>query len=225
MRYLFARCRLDTASREFLRGGEHVHLSPKAYLLLTTLVENRPRVLTKAEPMSTLWPDAHVVEANLPVLVGEVRAALGDQGSTGSIKTHHGVGYSFVSDVRELPPVAAASPVAEHQVWLKLGNRTIVLAEGVNAVGRDPTADIVVNDASVSRQHARLIVNGEAATVEDLGSKNGTFVRGQRVGQPSAVANGDELEFGHVKATFLVSRIDDPTTVTIWPSEAGSEDV
>lgn len=224
MRYLFARCRLDTASRELLRDGEHVHLSPKAFLLLTTLVERRPHVLAKTELMSILWPDAFVVQANLPVLVGEVRAALGDHAATGSIRTHHGVGYSFVSDVRELPSNTAAPPNAEHQVWLKLGHRTILLAQGANAVGRDPAADVFVNDASVSRQHARLVVNGSVATVEDLGSKNGTFVRGQRIGEATAVANGDELEFGHVKATLVVTRLDDPTTMTIGLSESTSKD-
>jgi DNA-binding winged helix-turn-helix (wHTH) protein len=224
MRYLFAQCRLDTASRELLRDGEHVHLSPKAFLLLTTLVEKRPRVLTKSELMTLLWPDAFVVEANLPVVVAEVRAALGDHAATGSIKTHHGVGYSFVSDVRELPSNTVAAPNAEHQVWLKLGHRTVLLAEGANVIGRDPAADVFVNDASVSRQHARLVVTGVSATVEDLGSKNGTFVRGQRVGQPAVVAHGDELEFGHVKATFVVARLDDPTTMTIWRSESTSRD-
>ncbi|MGD9903044.1 MAG: transcriptional regulator, partial [Vicinamibacterales bacterium] len=84
MRYAFGRCRLDTASRELVRDGEAVHLSPKAFELLRLLIDARPSVIAKAELMTKLWPDAFVVEANLPVLIGEVRAALGDTASAAS---------------------------------------------------------------------------------------------------------------------------------------------
>src|SRR5437870_5496759 len=102
MRYTFGHCRLDVASRELTLRKNAVHLSPKAFELLCLLIEHRPRVLTKAELMTALWPQTFVVEANLPVIVGELRSALGDRSASSSaIKTHHGVGYSFAAEARE----------------------------------------------------------------------------------------------------------------------------
>ena len=215
MRYVFGRCRLDTSSRDLTRDGVSVHLSPKAFELLKLLIESRPRVLTKAELMEQLWPDAFVVEANLPVLVGEVRTAIGDQAAGASvIKTHHGVGYSFVSEVREVRPendVTAPGPV----LVLRVGSRRIVLGPGITTVGRDHDGDVYLNDPSVSRVHARIVVENGAATVEDLKSKNGTCVQSEPIDKPTLLKDGDEIEFGSVKVWFIVERPDDPTTLTL----------
>lgn len=215
MRYAFGRCRLDTASRELVRDGEAVHLSPKAFELLRLLIDARPSVLTKAQLMSGLWPDAHVVDANLPVLVGEVRAALGDAAATSSIKTHHGVGYSFVSDVRETRSSADRAPVDGPVALLRVGVRTIVLAPGSNSVGRDALCDVHLNDASVSRVHARIVVNGELTTIEDLDSKNGTTAHGMPVLSKTVLNDGDDVVFGNVTARFVIDRRDHPTTITL----------
>ncbi|OFW42101.1 MAG: hypothetical protein A3J29_05115 [Acidobacteria bacterium RIFCSPLOWO2_12_FULL_67_14b] len=215
MRYVFGRCRLDTSSRDLTRDGVSVHLSPKAFELLKLLIEARPRVLPKAELMEQLWPDAFVVEANLPVLVGEVRTAIGDQAAGASvIKTHHGVGYSFVSEVREVRPendVTAPGPV----LVLRVGSRRIVLGPGITTVGRDHDGDVYLNDPSVSRVHARIVVENGAATVEDLKSKNGTCVQSEPIDKPTLLKDGDEIEFGSVKVWFIVERPDDPTTLTL----------
>lgn len=72
-------------------------------LLLRLLIEDRPRVVPKAELMQRMWPDSFVEEANLPVLIGEARAAIGDAGVGQIIRTHHRVGYGFAADVREVP--------------------------------------------------------------------------------------------------------------------------
>lgn len=216
MRYAFGRCRLDTASRELIRDGEVVHLSPKGFALLRILVDARPRVVTKAELMEYLWPDTFVVEANLPVLVGEVRTALGDQAAaTSAIKTHHGVGYSFVSDVRESRSTGQETAVDGPVYVLHVGNRRILLGEGTNTVGRDQDSDVYLNDASVSRHHARIVIDSGSATVEDLDSKNGTLVRGAPALTPVAAADGDELEFGRVKARLAINRREDPSTLSL----------
>jgi pSer/pThr/pTyr-binding forkhead associated (FHA) protein len=69
-------------------------------------------------------------------------------------------------------------------------------------VGRDHGCAVRVNSATLSRRHARIVVtNGEAA-VEDLGSKNGTRVNGQRVRQPVALKEGDRIQFGSVTMTY-----------------------
>ena len=215
MRYVFGHCRLDTSSRDLTRDGVAVHVSPKAFELLRLLIEARPRVLHKAELMEQLWPDSFVVEANLPVLIGEVRSAVGDHASGPNvIKTHHGVGYSFVADVREVRPdtdITDPGPV----LVLRVGSRRIVLGPGITTVGRDHEGDVFLNDPSVSRVHARILVENGAATVEDLNSKNGTCVQNEAITGPKVLTDGDEIEFGSVKVWFIVERPDDPTTLTM----------
>ncbi len=78
MPIVFGECVLDTETRQLLHAGGRAHLTPKAFELLHTLLESRPRVLSKAELRQRLWPDTHVLEANLPNLVAEVRGAVGD---------------------------------------------------------------------------------------------------------------------------------------------------
>lgn len=216
MRYLFAHCRFDTASREFVRHGEPVHLSPKAYDLLCLLIAHRPRVLAKGELMSALWPDTFVVEANLPVIVGELRAAIGDRSAAASaIKTHHGVGYSFAARVTEKP--SDADTAADARLFLKIGERRLALTPGENVVGRDADCDVVITDVSVSRHHARITVASSGITVIDLGSKNGTKVKNAAIaGDPVTARDGDELTFGQVRAQlFVMPERDRASTLTL----------
>lgn len=216
MIYLFGRCRLNISSRALTRDEEPVHLSPKAFHLLQLLIERRPKVLTKTELMEQLWPDAFVVEANLPVLVGEVRTATGD-GGDGSpvIKTHHGIGYSFAAQTTEMGSFGGHAGGDGSRLVLHVVGRRIMLAPGINRVGRDHDVIVYLNDASVSRAHARIIVEGIEATVEDLSSKNGTWVNGVPTHTSTTLADGDELMFGSVRARFVIERPDDPTTQTL----------
>lgn len=216
MRYVFGRCRLDTSSRDLLRDGHRVALSPKAFDVLKLLIDARPRVLTKTELMEQAWPDAVVAEANLPVLIGEVRAALGDEAAaSSSIKTHHGVGYSFISDVRQMQSSVDTAPAGGPVFLLRVGGTRIVLGPGVNTVGRDPDGHVFLNHSSVSRFHARIVIENSAARVEDLKSSNGTLVQGVRITEPAPLADGDELEFGSVKVFFIVDSANDSTTGTL----------
>jgi pSer/pThr/pTyr-binding forkhead associated (FHA) protein len=56
----------------------------------------------------------------------------------------------------------------------------------------------------VSRRHARIVVAGQAASLEDLGSKNGTFLRGKRISEPEPLRHGDEICLGRVPMVFRV---------------------
>ena len=82
MRLTFGDCAIDSDRRQVTRGGRAVTLSPKAYQLLTLLLEARPRALSKDALYGALWPDTFVVEANLSNLIGEIRAALGESAQT-----------------------------------------------------------------------------------------------------------------------------------------------
>lgn len=76
--------------------------------------------------------------------------------------------------------------------------RTIPLpARGALTVGRDASCEIALDDVSLSRRHARITVEESACTVEDLGSRNGTRVKGAKLsGRPVALAYGDVVELG-----------------------------
>ncbi len=217
MRYDFGRCHLDTVNREVTLDGVAMHLSPKAFELLRLLVESRPRVIPKTELMQRLWPDSFVEEANLPVLIAEARAAIGDAGVGLIIKTHHRVGYGFAAEVRETrsnrdrPPAASLVLVL---VLLREGRR-IALSTGINIVGRDREADVRIDDPSVSRRHARIVVEGNDASVEDLESKNGTRVGGVPVSTAVRLAKGDVVAFGAIETRFETQPFDDTATTPL----------
>jgi len=117
-----------------------------------------------------------------------------------------------VADTRELTSEEESG--APRLLVLRVGERRVVLGAGANIVGRDREADVYLNDASVSRAHARIVVVAGAAAVEDLESKNGTWVQGLPIHGPTALKDGDELMFGTVRAYFIVEGADEPTTQT-----------
>ena len=97
---------------------------------------------------------------------------------------------------------------------LHIGHRRFVLNPGVNSIGREPGCTVCLSDASVSRDHARITIDGTQATLEDLNSKNGTTVMGAVITGPTPLKDGDEVEFGHVQGWFIVEASDDPPTTT-----------
>jgi DNA-binding winged helix-turn-helix (wHTH) protein len=191
---------LDTDTRELTRRGEPVHLSPKAFQLLHVLVENRPRALSKASLQETLWPNTFVVEANLSNLIGELRTALGDVARRPQfVRTVHAFGYAFRDTSSVDPP--ALSPVVCRLAW-KGGQAT--LPDGEHVLGRDPSLALCFDSASVSRRHARLQIAEGEAVLEDLASKNGTYVNGTRVTSTVRIRNKDEICLGSVRLRFRV---------------------
>jgi DNA-binding winged helix-turn-helix (wHTH) protein len=200
--------RLDVKARQLFRGTTELHLSPKAFELLRLLVEHRTRALSKAELHEALWPATFVTEANLASVVAEVRRVLGDDVRRPTvIRTVHGFGYAFAGQVApELPE----GPVPR-SCWIIWRDREVPLRDGENIIGRDPGAAVLIDLPSVSRRHARVMVSEQGVTVEDLGSKNGTLVRAQRVTTPTAIDDGDDLQVGSVRLTLRLLRGGDAT--------------
>lgn len=69
-------------------------------------------------------------------------------------------------------------------------------------IGRDPESDIFLNDVTVSRRHARLLIDQGVVTVEDAGSLNGTYVN-DRLVESAVLTNGDSLQIGRFRMAFL----------------------
>lgn len=194
----FADCTLDTDARRLFRGTSEVHLQPKAFELLALLVENRCRAVSKSELLERVWPGVFVSEASLARVVHEIRDGIGDHGRDGQIiRTVHAYGYAFAAVVEgetAQPAVEAPSLCA---YWLICGHRELALHEGEHVVGRDLEAGVRLDSPKVSRRHAKFVVRGADVTVEDLGSKNGTFVRDVRISEPTPINAGDEIRIGH----------------------------
>ena len=93
--------------------------------------------------------------------------------------------------------------------------RQVQLAPGDNDLGRAPDAAVWIDETSVSRHHARIHVDTMTATLEDLNSKNGTFVRGERLTGPLSLADGDEIQLGSVVVTFLLAASELTETASI----------
>ncbi len=195
---------LDLDTRQLTHGGREIHLAPKAFDLLVTLVLDRPKVLSKAELQQRLWPDTFVAEANLSNLVAEIREALGDRARTPLfIRTAHGFGYAFCGDATTSPGVHETEP-DRPLCWIEWGRQRFPLSAGEHVIGRDPDVEVRLDASTVSRRHARLVVTAEGTVLEDFGSKNGTFRGSERVTSPIHLVDGDAIHFGSLLVTFHV---------------------
>jgi len=189
-------------ARQLFRCGRTVHLTPKAFELLGLLVDNGGRAQSKEEIHDRLWPGVHVSESNLPVLMHELRVALEDDAQNPRwIRTLSRFGYVFCGRVRtDGGDVAMGDgPWDCRLLWHDL---EVLLRPGENVLGRSRDAAVWVDDASVSRRHAIVRVSDSGATLEDCGSRNGTFLHGRPVRDPIALVDGDELVLGGVVLLF-----------------------
>jgi DNA-binding winged helix-turn-helix (wHTH) protein len=196
MQLRFGAFLLDADSRQLLKNGLPIHLTPKAFELLRLLAENRHRAVSKAELTERLWPGVHVTEDGLPRLVSEIRTALGDSAREPRlVRTVHGFGYAFANaDVQ-----SGVSPDGCRLTW---ASREFRLSDGEHVIGRDPGVSICLEGPAISRQHARIAVTHGQAVIEDLGSKNGTFVGADRLTASHVLQDGETIRVGDFTLTF-----------------------
>jgi DNA-binding winged helix-turn-helix (wHTH) protein len=199
---------LDSSTRQLRHHARgEIRLSPKAFDLLAVLIAQRPAVVGKADLHRRIWPDTHVVDANLNVLIAEIRRALEDsRGQAAFIRTVHAIGYAFCAEAEELTDRSAPRPAMPARCWLMWNERVIVLEDGDNTVGRDPQCAVWLDASGVSRRHARIrIVSGEdTVVVQDLGSKNGTLVDNAAIFGEVALTDGAVIQIGSVQLTLRI---------------------
>jgi DNA-binding winged helix-turn-helix (wHTH) protein len=205
MRVPFGEFTLDRGARQLLRGGKELHLEPKAFELLDLLLQKRPEALSKPEIRDRLWPETFVSESNLTGLVAKVREALGDDPRQPRyIRTVHGFGYAFAGAKEEPSGAGRPARVAPRVIWEK---RIIPLAPGENVLGRDEEAPVRIDSPGVSRRHARIFVEKGRAVLEDLDSKNGTFLKEERLRGPGLLQDGDTFRLGRLLLVFRSSAL------------------
>jgi DNA-binding winged helix-turn-helix (wHTH) protein len=211
----FGAFEFDAVSRRLRREGIDVHLPPKVFELLAALVAAAPRVVAKRELHELLWPGGAVADSTLVALVKQLRRALNDSDRRAPlIRTVHGVGYAMDAPASRRERVASVAP----ERWLMAGQRRLALASGENIIGRDATAQVQLQDPGVSRRHARLLVGGAGTQIEDLASKNGTFLDGVRLGSgKEPLRDGSRLGFGSVELVYRESGGGMPTLTHLGP--------
>jgi DNA-binding winged helix-turn-helix (wHTH) protein len=197
----------DEAARQLRCGKIALELTRKAFDLLGLLLKNRPRALSKAELRDALWPKTFVSDSSLAQVVTELRSVLGDDARAPRlIRTVYGFGYAFAGSATatSVSGGPSSSLACASLVW---GPNEVALHEGENVIGRDPGCRVRVNSPRVSRRHARLTLAGPKATLEDLGSKNGTYREGRLVEGALRLSDGDEIIVGPAVFVFRASAV------------------
>jgi DNA-binding winged helix-turn-helix (wHTH) protein len=190
----------DHAARRLSKSSEAVHLTSKAIDLLTLLSARRPDAVAKKEIHRQLWPDTFVSDVSLTTLIFELRSALGESARKPRfIRTVHGFGYAFQGDSGQNDAGAAETPFC-----IIHDGRDIGLLRGENILGRSRDCRVRIDSTRVSRHHARVTVDGDAALIEDCGSRNGTWVSGQRAAGRVRLSDGDEIAIAGIPMLFKV---------------------
>jgi DNA-binding winged helix-turn-helix (wHTH) protein len=202
MHVRFGEFTLDIETRQLWEGDAERHLSPKAFELLRLLLDNRPRALSKAELHARLWSSTFVSDATLTSLIAEVREALGEKAAgEGFVRTVHRFGYAFKGTATEQMPRFHLSR-DRARCWIIWEWGQVALTDGDHLLGRDGDVAVWLESPTVSRHHARIRIQGAEATIEDLDSKNGTYLRGERLTMPLPLADDDEIRLGSVAVRF-----------------------
>lgn len=214
MRYAFGELELDGEARELRRAGRAVPLSPRAFDLLELLLRERPRAVSVTRIRAALWPQTHVGATSLHVLVSQLRSALGDEAKAPAwIRTVPRFGYAFCGAASGGEGPTPRPAAGTDCCWVSTVDGDVRLRPGDNELGRDAALPIHVEGPGVSRRHASIRVEGGRATLGDLGSKNGTFLRGQRLRGPAVLEDGDEVRLG-LRATVVFRRSEGGETET-----------
>ena len=151
-------------------------------------------MVAKERIRDRLWPGTHVSDSTLATVVAEVRTALDeDPKEPRFLRTVHGVGYAFCGQATETGP-RQVTPGRAMSYRLVLQDREVALRPGENLLGRVDDGVAWIESPTVSRRHARILVEEDRAILEDLGSKNGTFVGGSA--SPSRPSSRTETSSG-----------------------------
>ena len=196
----FGPFQFDRAARRLTRASEPVHLTSKAVDLLALLSARKPDAVAKKEIHPQLWPDTFVSDVSLTTLIFELRSALGESARKPRfIRTVHGFGYAFQGDSGQDDMAKRETPFTIIHEGLDIG-----LIRGENLLGRSRDCRVRLDSVRVSRHHARITVDGDAALIEDCGSRNGTWVSGQRTAGRVRLHDGDEIVIAGIRVLFRI---------------------
>lgn len=202
-RFHFGEFELDVSAYVLRRAGERIKLEKIPMEVLILLVERAGDLVDRQTLHDALWGAEVFVDRDSAIntAVRKIRLALADDVDKPQfIETVVGKGYRFIPTAAS--SFARARGAADYRI--RRGTREFVLHSGENLLGRDPEAGVRLDHPSVSRRHARISIGSARATLEDLDSRNGTFVDGRRIDAPTEIRNGAIVGLGPVTLTFVV---------------------
>ena len=194
------------------RDGREVHLRPRAMEVLVRLAMTAGDLASKRDLLDAVWEQEFVSEHALTQVIAELRDALGDDARSPTfIENIPRRGYRLVAEVVPIDDAAAPPPATASPFKLQGLDRDYPLVQGSNVIGRTEDAAVRIDRTEVSRCHARITVDGTTASIEDLGSKNGTYLNGRRLESSTPLSNGDEIGIGRGIERLLFVIEGDPT--------------
>ena len=194
------------------KNGRAVRLRPRAMDVLTALAFAAGDLVSKRSLIDEVWRTEFVSDHALTQVIAELRAALGDNaGNPTFIENIPRRGYRLVAPVTPVLESVASNNGVSMPFKLEIDNSSQPLAKGQNVIGRTEEADICLDKTEVSRCHAMITVQGTTAIIEDLGSKNGTYVNGRQIDGPTTLNNGDEIWIGRSVARLRFFIEGEPT--------------
>jgi DNA-binding winged helix-turn-helix (wHTH) protein len=202
--FRFGEFELDLAGYALQRAGRVVKLERIPMEVLILLVRQAGALVQRPAIQAALWaPDVFVEhDSAINTAVRKVRQALEDDAEDPRfVETVVGKGYRFIAPVHPDGAHADTPPVS---CCVVRGKKEFVLRGGDHVLGRDPSVDVYVEHTAVSRRHARLVIRSQRATLEDLKSRNGTFINGRRIEAPTEIGHGAIIGLGPITLTFLV---------------------
>jgi DNA-binding winged helix-turn-helix (wHTH) protein len=199
VRLRFGSCTFDSQTRELLRDGKAVTVSPRAFSLLELLLGESPRPVSKTDLVRKLWNDSTGSETGLAAAILELKGVIEEKGEQPFLKRVGGDGYAFVGRVETDRRPTVPGGYKFKAIW---DDREIPLAEGENLIGRDYDALIRIDSPKISRRHARITIEGERVWLEDLGSRNGTLLNEKPVKRRIRLGDGDRIGFGSYLIVF-----------------------
>lgn len=202
-RFRFGEFELDVAAFTLRRDGIPVPLEKIPMEVLVLLVEHAGTLVARDSIHAALWGSDVFVDrdAAINTAMRKIRKALGDDADRPRlVETVVGKGYRFVG------PIVRETVDAEREVAncrLIRGTHGFALQNGESLIGRDPSVHVFLDHPSVSRRHARILVTAGRVVLEDLNSRNGTYVDGLRITSPTELHDGTIIGVGPITLTFV----------------------
>lgn len=222
--FRFGDFELDVAAFTLRRQGTVVRLEKIPMEVLVLLVERAGALVARDSIYAALWGSEVFLDrdAAINTAIRKIRRALGEDGDRPRfLETVVGKGYRFVGPIVR-GGIEAANQVTGYRVTR--GTQAFALQAGENVIGRDPDVQVFLDHPSVSRRHARISITPGRVVLEDLNSRNGTYVDGCGITSPTDLHDGTIIGVGPITLTFVAltaAASTRPMSGSAGPADAG----
>jgi DNA-binding winged helix-turn-helix (wHTH) protein len=194
---------VDPRANRVSQGTTTVQLEQRVMSVLLCLAENAGEVVTRQRLVDSVWDEGFVADNTVTHAIAELRKAFRDCARDPLfIETIHRRGYRLIAPVILDAPQADGYNLEPVRFLAIFRETEYPLWQGEYLIGRDPECAITIPSMKVSRHHARITVEGPRTLLDDLESKNGTFLNGIRIECSTAINGGDLIGIGRITETI-----------------------